>query len=80
MLQTGIFPDGPVAAALKAGDEAARREPPDGHLGLVLAVGGEEEAVVFGGGAGEKGGSVGGLDGQGGIGGPVGRGEGRVAS
>ena len=80
VLQTGIFPDGPIAAALKAGDDAARREPPDGHLGLVLAVGGEEEAVVFGGGAGEKGGSVGGLDGQGGIGGPVGRGEGPASA
>ena len=70
-LQPQIFAQGTGAAALELGGHAALGHAPEGHFGLVFAVGREEEALVFAHAAGKYHTADRGLDGQSGVAGPV---------
>ena len=78
VFQPGIFPDCTVGTALEPGDESARREPPDRHGRFIIAVCREEEFFVLPSGPGEHDAAGLRLEGQGGVSGPIGQGEGRV--
>ena len=73
-----VLMNGAVGAALELGGRKVGREPPDCHRSLVAAVGREEEVFILPGRTGEHEAADVGLDGQGGVGGPVGQGECRV--
>ena len=78
VLHAQVLADGTGGAALKLGGKIVLRQPPDRQLCLVIPVGREEKVLVLRGRPRKYDAADVGLDGQGGVAGPIGQGEGRV--
>ena len=78
VLHARVLPDGSGGAALKLGGKVVLRQPPDRQPGLVIAVCGEQELRILVSRPRKHDAAAVGLDGQGGVAGPIGQGEGGV--